>query len=442
VNLPERCSKQRGAVIIVVMWIALGLVSIAVYFSHSMVMELKAATNSEASVQAQFAVEGTHRYLKDMLANLTDEGQIPDYTEYPREALEIGYAVAWVVGRDPETSDHLVPYFGLIDEGSKLNLNTATADQLKLLPNMPEAFADAIIDWRDEDDEVTGSGAESNTYLSYSIPYQAKNAPFETLEELNLVHGASAELLYGEDINRNGILDPNENDGDRTPPGDDSDGVLDFGLLEYLTVYSRSPLNQTNGEPRILVTQRNEMQELLTSTFDDNRANEILSRTTGNNNSLLQWYARSGMTLQEFAQIDDAITVTTNQFTQGLVNINTASAEVIATLTGLEDGDAEAIVGWRENNPDSLTTVGWLTEVLNNNQLNQIGPLITDKSHQFTMDISAVGQNGRGYQRSLFVVDLADGTPRTIYRRDMNAEGWALGVALHREIALQMRNEQ
>ncbi len=441
-NLPHS-NSQRAGVIIIVMWITFGLVSVAIYFSHSMVMEIKAATNSEAGVQAGFAVEGTQRYLKEMLANLEDEGQIPDYTEYPREALEIGHSVAWVVGRDPQQTDYQAPYFGLIDEAGKLNLNIATADELALLPYMTDEFADAIIDWRDEDDEVSELGAESNTYLSYPIPYEAKNAPFETLEELNLVHGASAELLYGEDTNRNGILDPNENDGDETPPQDNRDGVLDFGLLEYVTVYSRTPGSQTNGEPRVLISERNDMQELLTSTFDDNRANQVLSSVGGGNiNNLLQWYSRSDLSLDEFAEIDDSLTTSTNDFTEGLININTASQEVIATLPGLEEGDAERIVSWRQNNPDSLTTVGWLTEVLDTSQFNQVGPRITDKGHQYTVDISAVGQNGRGYRRSLFVIDIADGTPRTIYRRDMTSEGWALGPDLHREIALQMKNQQ
>ena len=74
-NLPHS-NSQRAGVIIIVMWITFGLVSVAIYFSHSMVMEIKAATNSEAGVQAGFAVEGTQRYLKEMLANLEDEGPI------------------------------------------------------------------------------------------------------------------------------------------------------------------------------------------------------------------------------------------------------------------------------------------------------------------------------------------------------------------------------
>ncbi|OHB78697.1 MAG: hypothetical protein A2Z25_15170 [Planctomycetes bacterium RBG_16_55_9] len=49
----------------------------------------------------------------------------------------------------------------VIDEASKLNINTATREQLLGLPYMVEEIADAIIDWRDEDDVPGTVGVES-----------------------------------------------------------------------------------------------------------------------------------------------------------------------------------------------------------------------------------------------------------------------------------------
>ena len=43
-------------------------------------------------------------------------------------------------------------------------------------------------------------------------------------EELALVNGATYEVLYGEDANMNGVLDPNEDDGEESAPTDNSDG--------------------------------------------------------------------------------------------------------------------------------------------------------------------------------------------------------------------------
>ena len=64
------------------------------------------------------------------------------------------------------------------------------------------------------------------------------------MDELRLVAGATMDILLGEDVNRNGILDPNETDEDR-------DGVADPGLLEYVTVSSREPNTRSDGSPRI-----------------------------------------------------------------------------------------------------------------------------------------------------------------------------------------------
>src|SRR5207237_2729069 len=133
------------------------------------------------------------------------------------------------------------PVFGLVDEASKLNLNTATTNMLASLPNISAELAAAIIDWRDADSTVSQSGAESETYNRLQPAYNCKNAPFETVDELRLVYGATLSMLYGEDANLNGALDRNENDGSALLPDDNRDGKLDPGLFEYVTVYSQQP---------------------------------------------------------------------------------------------------------------------------------------------------------------------------------------------------------
>jgi hypothetical protein len=64
------------------------------------------------------------------------------------------------------------------------------------------------------------------------------------LEELLLVKGVTPQLLFGNDRNRNGILDPNEDDGS---------GTLDRGWSAYLTIYSRERNVDANGNARIYI---------------------------------------------------------------------------------------------------------------------------------------------------------------------------------------------
>ena len=55
------------------------------------------------------------------------------------------------------------------------------------------------------------------------------------------------DILYGEDANLNGMLDPNENDGMTLPPYDNQDGILDPGVFEYVTTWSHEATLGTNG---------------------------------------------------------------------------------------------------------------------------------------------------------------------------------------------------
>lgn len=61
----------------------------------------------------------------------------------------------------------------------------------------------------------------------------------------------TAELLYGEDTNRNGLLDSNEDDAGASEPFDNADGVLDAGWSDYLTVTSRENNLRLDDSPKI-----------------------------------------------------------------------------------------------------------------------------------------------------------------------------------------------
>jgi len=87
-----------------------------------------------------------------------------------------------------------------------LDVNDLTATQwhrlFEVACNMddsPErsALVDAILDWRDADDNAREYGAEEEFYQSFEPPRHCRNGDFETVEELLLVNGMSPEILYG-----------------------------------------------------------------------------------------------------------------------------------------------------------------------------------------------------------------------------------------------------
>ena len=58
---------------------------------------------------------------------------------------------------------------------------------------------DSIVDWYDRNEEEGVNGAESRFYLDRDPSYPAKNADFDSIEELLQVRGVTPELYYGVD---------------------------------------------------------------------------------------------------------------------------------------------------------------------------------------------------------------------------------------------------
>jgi DNA uptake protein ComE-like DNA-binding protein len=347
----------------------------------------------------------------------------------------VGNAHFWLIGRDTGGTSNVnsgVPVFALVDEASKLNLNTATLDMLEALPFMTPDLAASILNWRNSATTITAGGAELE-YGMLNPPYRCKNAPFETIDELKLVIGATTDILYGADINLNGILDANENNQNIAQTGANLDGGLNAGILEYVTVYSREPNTQIDGTPRINISARGQagLRTVLQNALSADRVTQILQQLGRNATftSVLQFYISSGMTADEFAKVADALTVSADPYIQGLVNVNTASATVLACLPGIGINNAQTLVTYRQTHPDQLATVAWVAQALGNDGAIQAGPYITARSYQLTADVAAIGHHGRGYRRALFVFDTSGGTPHIIYRRDLNQMTRALGAA-------------
>jgi type II secretory pathway component PulK len=437
-----RNDDRAGSVLIIVLWVALGLITISLYFANTMSFEMRAADNRVAAIEAEQAVTGGARYVSYILSNLAQPGIVPDPTAYWNEAVPVGDSYFWLLGRSTNGQVSLdKPFYGLVDEASKLNLNTATLQMLQMLPRMTPDFAAAIIDWRDTDQNVTDLGAESDTYMMRRPPYRAKDNRLDTIEELRLVQGATLDILYGEDANMNGVLDLNENDGDDTPPSDNRDGRLDPGILDYLTVYSHDSTNAIDGSKKINVAQVNNNQQLntlLQTQLGADRAQTIMrvfnggnrpGQTQPTNSSLLQFYVRAqaaGMTADEFTKVEPYLMIGT-QAQEGLVNINTASDVVIGCIPGLTNFSS-AVFSYRQSaSSDKLQTVAWLLDVVDQASALQAGPYVTTHSYQFTADVCAVGHKGRGFQRSKFVFDTSGGTPQIVFREDLTRLGWPLG---------------
>jgi len=352
-------------VLIVVLWIMAILSIMVLSFGQAMRVEMQISHSYTDQLKAlELAKSGIARALADLTADATDYDDRDDPWYSNEETYrEVPLGDGTYTLLNVRYTDDTAPSFGFTDEAAKLNLNTATREQLVWLPGMTEELADAIVDWRDTDDVSGPQGAESDYYQSLERPYYCKNAPFETVEELLLVKGITREVLYGEDLNRNGVLDPNEDEN--------GDGVLNRGLIDFVTAYSQEP--------------------------------EQTGRTTGS----------SGQQQQPQQQ----------QSTQGLVNINTAPYEVLlALLEGSEDS-ARAIVDYRDSTAGISENAEWVRRAVSAQQYTRIQNLITTRSYQFR--VQSIGKlTGKPvFKRIEAVIDRRSSPFKVVYWQDITHLG-------------------
>lgn len=94
-------------------------------------------------------------------------------------------------------------YYGVMDEESKLNINTANREELQRLffqlvtidEDDALELAEAVVDWREVGQSQTVGFYSDDYYYNLKNPYRPKDADFEVLDELLLVKGFNQERL-------------------------------------------------------------------------------------------------------------------------------------------------------------------------------------------------------------------------------------------------------
>lgn len=346
--------------------------------------------------------------------------------------------------------------YGLTDEASKVNINTASPDMLSRLPGMTEALVDTLCDWREQSDKPRQFGAKDQYYLSLGTPYRCKSGPLDTIEELLLVKGFTAEILLGEDMNRNGMLDPNEDDGSESLPPDNSDGMLNRGLYPYITVYSREPevTDKNPYQPRINIVDWpvSTLKTMLPRcNLRDEVVKFILMAGTGSKRTPAELFGykhrdyrpgnvtitTSPVTVEDLPIIMDCLTSGYKQFTDGYVygriNINTAPREVLATIGKLTEAEIDAIIATRERlDGQARKTIAWLVteDVLKADKFKQVAYLFTARSFQFTVEALGYAQHNAVVARIQAVLDLRLPRVQYLYWRDLTSLGMAYKIEI------------
>jgi general secretion pathway protein K len=218
-----RFTDQKGIALIMVLWVLAILMTVALSFSYTTKTGILSTASYKDNIEKSlYAEAGIQRAIAEIF--------------YRRQNLNIEGSGAWRIdGRQYEGEIGDGGYkVSIFNEMGKIDINSAPETVLRNLflnsgisESDADTIVDSIIDWKDSDDLHRLHGAESDYYQSLPSPYKAKNAPFDTVEELLLVKGVTKELLYG-------------NGGKK-------------GIIEFMTVNSKQQAININSAPKEVI---------------------------------------------------------------------------------------------------------------------------------------------------------------------------------------------
>lgn len=220
----------------------------------------------------------------------------------------------------------------VLDAASLSNLNTMTQEQWEKLPLSAEQIS-AVLDWREADLQPRFDGAKDEYYNSLSKPYNTKLRNFDTIQELLMVRGFDANLLY-EPVELVSGTSLSAGNADQQP-----------SLYSLLTVDSTSSNVSPVGQPKTNVNTASAGQ-LVQAGLDNPLAQAIVNRRNqqGTYTSWSQLLQVPGVTMQNVSLLLDGLTLDTTDVVSGRVNINTATEQTLNLLPGMTTDVAQAIL--------------------------------------------------------------------------------------------------
>ena len=182
-----RARSQRGVALVLVMWASILLAVVAGSFIFDRRTEAMVVANSLSIARAREAADaGVQRAIFE--AYRGDSG--PDV--WKRDGTMHDWAFDGVPVR-----------IGMRDESAKIDINVAPDALLRglflsagLNDDQASSLLDAVLDWRDPDSLKRLHGAEEADYRAAGLDYGPANAPFQAIEELQLVLGMRPGIFH------------------------------------------------------------------------------------------------------------------------------------------------------------------------------------------------------------------------------------------------------
>ena len=225
-------ASGEGSVLILALWVLFFLTSLAmavgVHVSGNLILAARLKTGTTAYYLAKAGVE---RAILEIGCNSNAWDNLTEPwcdNEDIFKDIRLGDGSFCVSCSHTLLPGQVVTNYGVIDEERKININKASCSLLKSLIEIAGELdsmtaleiSSSIIDWRDQNDEVSQGGAENGYYTQLNQPSSCHNGEFQALHELLMVKGVRQELF--------------------------------FKLKPYMTIYGTGRVNINTAEPVIL----------------------------------------------------------------------------------------------------------------------------------------------------------------------------------------------
>lgn len=195
--------NNRGIALLMVIWILMLLMVIVTEFCFSMRVRTNTTRNLKETTQSYYlAMAGVNQAIAEIINNRGT----PDAVTTVKGLTDEEAGIPWRVN----TENPVVTLGGgefqvwIENQSGKIDLNAADRKMLMLVLGgfelndaQKETIVDSILDWRDADHLHRTSGAEDDYYESLPHPYEARDADFESVEELLMVRGVTPQVYFG-----------------------------------------------------------------------------------------------------------------------------------------------------------------------------------------------------------------------------------------------------
>ncbi|MBV6341457.1 general secretion pathway protein GspK [Candidatus Magnetobacterium casense] len=233
-----------GIALMMVLWVMAILIGLSLTLAYISRSESRVSSSSRQYVAAGFLAEGgINRAIIELYYRRTK----PQDDE-TRWKIDGSFRSVEVV--DGSALVRVMPETGKVD----LNLSNdiilkGLVNALGIDADTQDIIVDSIRDWMDSDDLHRLHGAESDYYMSLKRPYKAKNAPFDTVDELLMIRGVTSEIFYGTSDKK--------------------------GLRDFVTVYNRidnSKININAAPKEVLMALPNVTEEVASAIVEQRKA--------------------------------------------------------------------------------------------------------------------------------------------------------------------------